>query len=148
MTVPERDGARDNDGSTPVPMLAALAIAVLVLIAIGVLSLKGGDGLSEDQRVGRAAVAQNDALQRGSLADFRRYTCAKVPLVEADVLARQRESVAAHGARYVDDVTTVAIDGDTATATVVYHFDKAPDAKSDVPTTFARENGEWKVCSI
>ena len=44
-------------------------------------------------------------------------------------------------------VTDIKIDGDRATATVTYHFDKAPDAKTPVPMTFAREGGAWKVCS-
>jgi hypothetical protein len=34
-----------------------------------------------------------------------------------------------------------------STATVNYHFDKAPDTKTGVATTFAREDGAWKVCS-
>ena len=52
------------------------------------------------------------------------------------------------GARFVDDVTDVVIDGDRATATVTYHFDKAPDTKTGVDMTFVREDGAWKVCSI
>jgi hypothetical protein len=39
------------------------------------------------------------------------------------------------------------IDGDRATATVTYHFDKAPDTKTGVATTFVRKDGAWKVCS-
>ena len=66
---------------------------------------------------------------------------------EADILARQSDSVAKHGERFVDDVTDVAIDGDRATAKVTYHFDKAPDTKTGVETTFVREDGAWKVCS-
>jgi hypothetical protein len=41
----------------------------------------------------------------------------------------------------------VVIDGDRATATVTYHFDKAPDTKTGVEMTFVREDGAWKVCS-
>jgi hypothetical protein len=130
-----------------VPFLAALAIIVVVVIAIVLLNLFGGDGLSEEQRVGRAAVGHNDALQRESYPDFRAYTCRDQQSVEADVLVRQRDSVAKNGERYVDDVTDVAIDGDRATATVTYHFDKAPDTRTSVETTFVREDGAWKVCS-
>ena len=63
------------------------------------------------------------------------------------MVARQRDSAAKRGARFVDDVTDVKIDGDRATATVTYHFDKAPDEKTPVPMTFLREDGAWKVCS-
>ena len=63
------------------------------------------------------------------------------------MLARQRDSAAKRGARFVDDVTDIKIDGDRATATVTYHFDKAPDAKTPVPMAFLREDGAWKVCS-
>ena len=129
------------------PFLGALTIIVLVVITIGLFNLFGRDDLPEDQQVGRAAVGQNDALQRANYADFRRYTCRDQHSVEADVLARQRDSVAKRGERFVDDVTDVVIDGDRATAKVTYHFDKAPDAKTGVAMTFVREDGAWKVCS-
>lgn len=129
------------------PFLGALAIIVVVVIAIWLFSVFEGDRTPEDQRVGRAAVGQNDALQRENFADFGAYTCAKMRGSEVDVLARQRDSVGKRGARFVDDVTEVKIDGDSAKATVTYHFDKAPDSKSPVRMTFVRENGAWKVCS-
>jgi hypothetical protein len=97
--------------------------------------------------VARAAVAQNDALQRNSYADFRGYTCRSEQSAEAEVLARQRDSVTKRGERFVDDVTDIKVDGDRATAKVTYHFDKAPDAKTDAEMTFVREDGAWKVCS-
>jgi hypothetical protein len=129
------------------PFLAALAIIVVVVIAIGLFNMFRGDGLSEEQRVGRSAVGQNDALQRGNYADFRNYTCEAQQGSETEVLARQRDSADKRGERFVDDVTNVVIDGDRATATVTYHFDKAPDTKTGVATTFVREDGAWKVCS-
>ena len=134
------DGA-DEPATRPTmaPFLGALAIIVVVVIAIWLFSVFGGDRIPEDQRIGLAAAGQNDALQRESFADQRG--------TEADVIARQRDSVAKHGARYVDDVTDVKIDADRATATVTYHFDKAPDDKKPVPMTFVREDGAWKVCS-
>lgn len=129
------------------PFLAALAIIVIVVIAIWLFNVFQGDRLSEDQRVGRAAVGQNDALQRGDYVDFTAYTCRALHGTQADVLARQRDSSAMNGDRFVDDVTDVAIEGDRATATVTYHYDKTPDTKTPVPTTFVREDGAWKVCS-
>jgi hypothetical protein len=129
------------------PFLGALAIIVVVVIAIWLFSVFDSDRTPEDQRVGRAAAGQNDALQRENFADFGTYTCAKMRGSEADLLAHQRDSAAKRGARFVDDVTDVKIDGDRATATVTYHFDKAPDEKTPVPMTFVREDGAWKVCS-
>jgi hypothetical protein len=129
------------------PFLGALAIIVLVVIAIGLFNIFGGDDVPEDQQVGRAAVGQNDALQRQSYPDFRKYTCSAQHGNETEVLARQRDSVDRRGERFVDNVTKVVIDGDRATATVTYHFDKAPDAKTGVDMTFVREDGAWKVCS-
>jgi hypothetical protein len=129
------------------PFLGALAIIVIVVIAIVGFNIFGSDDVPEDQLVGRAAVGQNDALQRQHYGDFRTYTCKAQQGSEAEVLARQRDSVTKRGERFVDDVTKVVIGGDRATATVTYHFDKAPDAKSDVSTTFVREDGAWKVCS-
>lgn len=140
------DDAAD-DRRTAMPFLAALAIVVLVVIGIAVANLFGGDGLSEEERVGRAAVGQNDAMQRESYPDFADYTCAEQRGTEVDFLARQRDSVGKQGARYVDDVTDVRIDGDMATATVVYHFEQAPDSKINSATRFVREDGEWRVCS-
>jgi hypothetical protein len=129
------------------PFLAALAIIVLVVIAISLLNFVGDDELSADQQVARAAVGQNDALQRQDYTAFRSYTCRGSQASEADILAHQRDSVSKHGERFVDDVTNVVIDGDRATATVTYHFDKAPDTKTGVEMTFVREDGAWKVCS-
>jgi hypothetical protein len=141
---PEAD---DPDRPTITPFLGALAIVVIVVIAIWLFNLLRGDRVSEDQHVGQAAVGQNDALQRQDFADYRAYTCRELHSTEADVLARQGNSVAKHGARYVDDVTDVLIDGGRATATVTYHFDKAPEDKKPVAMKFVREDGSWKVCS-
>ncbi|WP_109751221.1 lumazine-binding protein [Mycolicibacterium aromaticivorans] len=142
MTEPE------DDGASPMPILIALGVAVLILAAVGIAWLiDDKKPMSEDVLVGRAAVGQNDALQRDNYPDFRKYTCAAQQGAEADVLGVQQKSKAARGARYVDDVTDVKIDGDKATATVVYHFEKAADAKLKTPMTFVRENGEWTVCS-
>ena len=63
------------DRPTMAPFLGALAIIVIVVIAIWLFSLFEGDRTPEDQRVGRAAVGQNDALQRQNFADFGAYTC-------------------------------------------------------------------------
>lgn len=135
------------DRPTMAPFIGALVIIVVVVIAVWLFNVFGTDKTPEDQRVGRAAVGQNDALQREDYADFATYTCAKERGTEVDVLARQRDSVSKKGARFVDDVTEVKIDGDRATATVTYHFDKAADDKKPVPMTFVREDGAWKVCS-
>jgi len=144
----ENDHAESaDDRPTMAPFLGALAIIVLVVITIGLFSIFGKRDQPADQQVGRAAVGQNDALQRQDYADFRTYTCRAQHGVEADILARQRDSVAKHGERFVDDVTDVAIDGDRATAKVTYHFDKAPDTKTGVAIAFVREDGAWKVCS-
>ncbi len=137
----------ESDTPTMAPFLGALAIIAIVVIAIWLFNVFQGDQTPQDQQVGRAAVGQNDALQRENFADFGAYTCAKMRGSEAELLARQRDSVAKRGARFVDDVTDVKIDGDRATATVTYHFDKAPDEKTPVAMTFVRENGAWKVCS-
>ena len=147
MAKPREPDAQDNTGSSAWPILAALAITVLVVIGIWLFNTFSGDGLTEEQRVGRAAVGQNDALQRENYPDFRAYTCGAQQGNEADTLAAQRDSSAKHGARYVDDVTDVKIEGDRATATVTYHFGNAPDAKTQVVMTFVREDGSWKVCS-
>jgi len=143
MTEPEPEA----DGASPMPILIALGVAVLVLAAVGIAWLFDKKPMSEDVMVGRSAVGQNDALQRDSYPDFRKYTCAAQQGAEAEVLAAQQKSKDAHGARYVDDITDVKIDGDKATATVTYHFERAADDKLKTPMTFARENGEWTVCS-
>jgi hypothetical protein len=117
------------------------------VIGVAVFTLTRGDGLTEEQRVGRAAVGQNDALQRQNYADYQRYTCNAVLGAEGAFVAAQQDSVRQHGARYVDDVTDVKIDGDRATGTVVYHYENAPNGKWGSPLTFAKQDGQWKVCS-
>ena len=145
MTEPEPEPERDR--SSPLPILLALGIVAIVLIGFWISTFFRGDGLNEDQRVARAAVGQNDAMQRENYPDFRKYTCAAEQATEAEVLDRQRRSKTTHGARYVDDVTGMAINGDRATATVVYHFERSADDKIKSPTTFVREGGDGKVCS-
>ncbi|MBU8830270.1 Rv0361 family membrane protein [Mycolicibacterium goodii] len=141
------DSEHAADRPTAWPFMAALVLIVLVVIGVFLVNAFSGDGLSEEERVGRAAVGQNDAMQREDYSAFVGYTCAAQRGAEADFLARQRDSVQKQGARYVDDVTGVRIDGDRATATVVYHFEKEPDNKINVETVFVREDGEWRVCS-
>jgi hypothetical protein len=137
----------DEERGSLVPFGAAVAVFALVVIGVAVFTLTRGDGLTEEQRVGRAAVGQNDALQRQNYADYQRYTCSAVLGTEGAFVAAQQDSVRQHGARYVDDVTDVKIDGDRATGTVVYHYENAPNNKLGSPLTFTRQDGQWKVCS-
>lgn len=139
--------ATEEDRSSPLPILIALGVVGIVLIAMVVLRLVRGDRVPDDAAVGRAVVAQNDALQRFAYADFQRYTCAAEQGTESTLLAGQRQSASVRGARYVDDVKDIIVAGDRATATVVYHFEKAESDKISTPMTFVRENGDWKVCS-
>ena len=137
----------ERDRPTMAPFLGALAVIVLAVIVVVLLNTFGGDGRSEEQKVTLAAVGQNDALQRENFGEFSDFTCTAQRGTEADFIARQRDSVAKQGARFVDDVTAVQIEGDRATATVVYHFDKAPDTKVNTEMAFVREDGEWRVCT-
>lgn len=130
------------------PILTALAVVGVALIAVFALRMiRGGDTLPDAAAVGEAVVGQNDALQRGSYADFQSFTCVAQQGIEGQVLADQKQSAASKGDRYVDDVKDVTVKGDSATATVVYHFEKSEDDKVSSPMTFVRENGTWKVCS-
>lgn len=135
-----------TDRPTAAPFLIALTIIVLVVIGIGAVNFFEGDELTDEQQIGRAAVAQNDALQRVDYADFRAYTCRAEQAGESEFADAQQDSATQNGARIIDGVTGVRIDGDRATATVTYHFDRDEDAKTPVPTTFVREDGAWKVC--
>lgn len=139
----------ESDGSrrSPVPIVGALAVVLAALAVFWVLQLVAGDTQPDETLVGLAAVGQNDALQRGDYADFRTFSCIAQQGTESGVLADQRQSSSAKGARFVDDVTGITVSGDRATATVVYHFEKAPADKISSVTTFVRENGRWTVCS-
>jgi uncharacterized protein HemX len=136
-----------DDRPTMAPFLGALAIIVVLLIGIVAFAIFGGSDDEEQKRVADAAAGQNDALQRADYADFRTFTCRAQYGAEAEVLARQQDSVTKRGERYVDGVSGVAFDGDKATATVVYHFADAPDDRLPTVMTFVREDGSWKVCS-
>ena len=108
-----------EDRPTFMPIAIAAAIVVVALGGIWVLRLVRGDDVPDDGLVGRAVVAQNDALQRENYDDFRTYTCAAQQGTEAQVLADQRQSKSAKGNRFVDDVKGFTATGDRATATVV-----------------------------
>lgn len=139
----------DEDRSSAMPVLIALGVGVVVLVVVGIVTLmdRGSGELTPDLKVARAAVGQNDALQRDNYADFRKYTCAAEQGAENDVLTRQGQSKTAKGARFVDDVSDVVITGDKATATVTYHFENSADNKIKVPMKFSAQNGDWTVCS-
>ena len=137
----------DEPSPTAWPILVALGlVAIVVATVVGLRALRG-DEVRDEAGVDRAVVGQDDALQRQSYPDFVRFTCAGGQRGEAAVLAEQRQSSEAKGARFVDDVRDPVIDGDRARATVVYHFENSPDDKVTTEMSFVREDGEWKVCS-
>lgn len=137
----------EPDRPTIAPFLGGLAIFVIVVIGIVLFNVFGTQKTTPGDQVAEAAVGQNDALQRQDYGAFVKFTCRADQGTEADVLARQRDSVAKNGERYVDDVPTIHVDGDRATATVTYHFDKTAGTKSPTEVRFTREDGAWKVCS-
>lgn len=137
----------DKSAPTAMPILIAVAVTGAVLIGAVALRACSGGRVDAEAGVGMAVVGQNDALQRDSYPDFLRYTCAELRGTEAAVLAQQRRSKEAKGARFVDDVTGLAVDGDRATASVTYHFEKSPDDKVTSMMSFVREQNSWKVCS-
>lgn len=139
--------ADDRERPTATPFLLALVIIVVVISAILVMNRGEGDG--DPQQIGRVVVAQNDALQREDYQGFLASTCAAQHGTEDEVLTRQRDSAAARGARYVDGAGNVQVagDGNTATATVRYHFGENKDTEVSVDMSFVREDGGWKVCS-
>jgi hypothetical protein len=132
---------------TIAPFVGALAVFVIVVIGIVLFNVLGTQQTTPGDQVARAAVGQNDALQRQDYADFGKFTCRADLGTEADVIARQRDSVAKNGERYVDDVPTIRVDGDHASATVKYHFDKTAETPFESEVTFIKEDGAWKVCS-
>lgn len=132
---------------TLAPFLGALAIFVLIVIAIVLFNVLGTQQTTPGDQVAKAAVGQNDALQRQDYAKFADFTCRADLGDEASFLARQRDSVAKNGERYLDDVPTIRVDGDRASATVTYHFANTADQKSNTELTFVQEDGTWKVCS-
>ena len=136
-----------SDGASAAPVLGALAIIVVVSIAVWLFNAFDSDELTQEQQIGRAAVGQNDALQRQDYSDYRVYTCVQELGIEAEVIAGQKDSVENRGERFVDGVTNVVAEGDGATADVTYHFDRNPDVEETTEIVFAREDGVWKVCS-
>ena len=143
--------ARSDDderaGGSPLPFMIALGVVVIVLIGIGLNALLNPGGDTDRDQVIRAAIGQNDALQRVDHDAYAGFTCPPLAGTAEQLAARQQASVAAHGDRYVDGVNNIAIDGDRATATVVYFFGSDRSKKVDTATTFERHDGKWQVCT-
>lgn len=135
------------DRPTLAPFLGGLAVFVLVVLGIVAFNVFGTQHTTPGDQVAQAAVGQNDALQRQDYAAFAKFTCRAKQGTQADVMARQRDSVTAHGQRFVDDVTAIRVDGQQASATVKYHYDKTKDAHVEAQLAFVTEDGAWKVCS-
>lgn len=136
----------DPDRPTIAPFLGAFALFALVVLGIILFNVFGSETTTPGDQVAKAAVGQNDALQRQDYGKFRTFTCRAAQGSEADFLARQRDSVAKNGERYLDDVTDIAVDGGRGSATVTYHFDKTAETKTPVEVSFVQEDGAWKVC--
>lgn len=136
----------DPDRPTIWPFAGALSIIVLVLIGIFAFNSFSSVDPSPQQQIGTAIVGQNDALQRQDFAAFQGFTCRSAQGSQDDFLAGQRDSVAEHGERYVDDVADIRFDGGGATAKVTYSFANARDATSTADVALAHEDGAWKVC--
>jgi hypothetical protein len=107
----------------------------------------GSDTTTPGDQVAKAAVGQNDAMQRQDFGKFRDFTCRAKQGSEAEFLTRQRDSVTKNGERYLDDVTDITVDGARASATVTYHFDKTAETKTPGEVNFVQEDGAWKVCT-
>ncbi|BAX99718.1 hypothetical protein MSTE_04424 [Mycobacteroides stephanolepidis] len=144
---PEEQVESEDRGSI-CPFIAGAVIFGIVVIGIAVSTFfRSGDGLTEEGRVGQSVIAQNDALQRRAYADYVAGSCRAIVSPEQNVIAAQDKSEAARGNRYVDDVKDVKITGDTATATVTYHYMKTEDTKLTADVSFVKEDGSWRVCS-
>ena len=136
----------DPDRPSIAPFLGGFAVFALVLIGIVLFNVFGSATTTPGDQVAKAAVGQNDAMQRQDYGKFRTFTCRAAQGAEADFLARQRDSVVKNGERYLDDVTDIAVDGGRASATVTYHFDKTAETKTPAEVRFVQEDGAWKVC--
>jgi len=135
------------DRPTLAPFLGGLAVFALVILGIVLFNVFGSDTTTPGDQVAKAAVGQNDAMQRQDYGKFRDFTCRAKQGSEAEFLARQRDSVAKNGERYLDDVTDITVDGERASATVTYHFDKTAETKTPGEVSFVQEDGAWKVCT-
>ena len=137
----------DADRPTIAPFLGGLAVFAIVILGIILFNVYGSDTTIPGDQVAKAAVGQNDAMQRQDYGKFRDFTCRAKQGSEADFLARQRDSVTKNGERYLDDVTDITVDGARASATVTYHFDKTAETKTPGEVSFVQEDGAWKVCT-
>ena len=143
MSEPEPEPARPSLAT----FLGGLAVFAIVILGIVLFNVFGSDTTTPGDQVAKAAVGQNDAMQRQDYGKFRDFTCRAKQGSEADFLARQRDSVTKNGERYLDDVTDITVDGARASATVTYHFDKTAETKTPGEVSFVQEDGAWKVCT-
>lgn len=145
---PDPDELDPEDRGSIAPFIAGAVIFGIVVIGIALsVIFRSGDGLSEEGRVGRAVVAQNDALQRRAYAEYVANSCRAIVAPEQNLIAAQDKSEASRGNRYVDDVQNVVVTSDSATAQVTYHYMKSEDNKLTAAVSFAKEDGSWKVCT-
>ena len=129
------------------PFGAALAVFALVVIAVAVFTFTRDDGLTDEQRVGRAAVGQNDALQRQDYADYQRYTCARRKALKLTSLLR-------NGIRRVSTAPGTSTTSPASRSTTTERprpwpttSRRTPNSKRTTELTFVRQDGQWKVCS-
>ncbi|MUM15409.1 hypothetical protein FZI91_06265 [Mycobacterium sp. CBMA271] len=142
------DAEDPEDRGSLGPFIAGAVIFAIVVIGISLsVIFRSDDGLTEEGRVGRTVVAQNDALQRRAYADYVANSCRAVVTPEQNLIAAQDKSEASRGNRYIDDVKDIKVSGDAATAKVTYHYMKSEDKKPTADVSFVKEDGSWRVCT-
>ncbi|MFT4199715.1 hypothetical protein [Gordonia sp. (in: high G+C Gram-positive bacteria)] len=139
----------ERDAPTRAPIIAALVVIAILIIVILIAQWTHpfSSRLSPEDSVRVAINDQYTARNALNYESYQRITCApKIEPREA-FLAENQRSRDENGKIVIPQINDVVIDGDKATASVVWNFEKKPDAKTTTPTTLVRQDDGWKVCS-
>ncbi|WP_160117978.1 hypothetical protein [Mycobacterium sp. MFM001] len=122
-----------------VAVLAAVAVAVALIATVGSSKPK-----SDDEQI-RALISQAADTNSSDVSAFRRLWCTKMQQIIDQVSQAHPDMKPPGGGTSHGPITvkSVQVNGDKATAVITGTVN---GRTRDSQMTFAKENGEWKLC--
>lgn len=122
-----------------IAVLTAVAVAVVLLVTVGSSKPK-----SDDDQI-RALISKAADTNSSDVTAFRGLWCAKMQQIIDQVSQAHPDMKPPGGGKSHGPITvkSIQVNGDKATATITGTVN---GRTRDSQMTFAKENGEWKLC--
>ncbi|ORW01046.1 Rv0361 family membrane protein [Mycobacterium kyorinense] len=121
-----------------------VALLAAVAVAVAVIAVVGSKPKSDDEQI-RALISKAQATNSSDVTAFRGLWCTKMQQIIDQVSQAHPDMKPPGGGKSHGPVTvkSIQVNGDKATAMITGTVD---GRTRDTQMTFAKENGEWKLC--